>query len=233
MALAKAQLIAITAVGATLSYLAVTSKFPLVDRYLAAGDAAIGFNWLSSFAWMKNHPAIDILLNLSYVSIVIQTEVLIVALSITSRFERLREFLWVFALSLLIVLSLSWILPAESAWVYFGVTDRVDAYHLADFTALRAGGMQEIDISKTGGIITFPSFHAAHALIMIYATRGIRILFPVFLVLNILMIVSTPVSGGHYFVDILAGLAVVPCAVMILRLGRRPIPAADMIVMTQ
>jgi len=221
LATTSAQLIAFIAAVAILSYLTVTSKFPLVDRYLAASDAAIGFDWLSSFTWIQDHPAINLMLGLSYASIFPQIIVLMVVLSITRRLDRMREFLWLFVLTLLIIVPLSWLFPAESAWAYFGVTDRIDAYHLADFTALRTGHMQEIDVSRTNGLITFPSFHAALALILIYTTRGIRVLFPLSLGLNVLMIASTPSAGGHYCVDILAGLAVVPLAIFILRSWQR------------
>src|SRR2546421_6611410 len=53
-----AQLIAIMASGAVLSYLAVTTKFPLVDRYLAAADSAMGLDWLWLFTWVRAHPEI-------------------------------------------------------------------------------------------------------------------------------------------------------------------------------
>ena len=214
---ASAQLLAFTASGAILSYLTVTSRFPLVDRYLAAADAAIGFDWLSMFTWVQNHPVIDRVLGLSYGSGMLQIGTILVVLNIVGQLERVREFIWLFVLTLLIVIPLSWLFPAESAWVYFGVTDRADAYHLADFTALRAGHMPEISISQVNGLITFPSFHAALGLMLIYASRGIRILFPLSLSLNALMIASTPSSGGHYLVDILAGLAVMLLAIFILR----------------
>jgi hypothetical protein len=135
LASTSAQLIAFSAAIATLVYLTATSRFPLVDRYLAAGDAAIGFDWLSSFTWIQNHPAIDLVLGLSYASFIPQTGILLVVLSGTMRLDRMREFVWLYVLTLLIVVPLSGLLPAESAWVYFGVTDRIDAYHLADFTA--------------------------------------------------------------------------------------------------
>lgn len=211
-----AQFVAFTAAVAVLVYLSVTSKFPLVDRYLAAGDSMIGFNWLSSFNWIQNHPTIDFVLNLAYSSIVPQACIVPILLSVTGRIDRMREFLWLFVLTLMVIVPLAWIFPAESAWAYFGVVDRVDAYHLADFTALRAGRLPEIPW-HVNGLITFPSFHAALALILIYATRGIRVLFPLSIVLNALMIASTPSQGGHYLVDVLAGLATVPLAVAILR----------------
>jgi membrane-associated phospholipid phosphatase len=128
-----------------------------------------------------------------------------------------REFVWLWVLTLLIIISLSWLLPAEGAWAYYNVAHLVDAYYLPDFYALRSGEMREIVMAKATGIIQFPSFHAAVALIFIYTSRAIRILFPAFLGLNVLMICSTPTCGGHHFSDVLAGLAVVPCAIIVLR----------------
>jgi hypothetical protein len=221
LAAAIAQLTAFTAAGAILSYLTVTSRFPLVDRYLAVADAAFGFDWLSLFTWVQDHPIIDRVLALAYGTGMLQIGVLLVVLNVLGKPERVREFVWLFVLTLLIVIPLSWIFPAESAWVYFGVADRANAYHLADFTALRAGQMPEISMSRVNGLITFPSFHAALGLILIYASRGIRVLFPLSLGLNTLMIASTPSAGGHYLVDILAGLAVVPSAIVILRSWQR------------
>jgi membrane-associated phospholipid phosphatase len=217
LALMFAQLIVFASAQIVLIYLSVTSAFPLADSYLAAGDAAIGFDWLLIFNWVQEHPWVDLVLTLSYASIGPQACILPVILSIIDRLDRMREFLWLFAVTLLIVTPIAWLLPAESAWVHFGVTDRINAYHLADFTALRAGQMKEIIMAKVDGLVTFPSFHAALGLILIYVSRGIRILFPILLVLNVLMIASTPVEGGHYLVDILAGLAIVPVAAKILR----------------
>jgi hypothetical protein len=212
-----AQLIAFTSSATILSYLTVTSRFPLVDRYLAAADSVIGFDWLALFILVHERPLIGKILFVAYNSGIFQMGVLLVVLNVLGRLERAREFVWLFVLTLLIVMPISWLLPAESAWVYFRVTDLANAYHLAHFSALRAGQMPEISMSQVNGLITFPSFHTAFGAILIYATRGIRILFPIYLVLNVLMIASCPTVGGHYLVDILAGLAVVPCAILVLR----------------
>lgn len=211
------QLAAFTAVGAVLSYLTVTSKFPLIDHSLAAADSALGLDWLAAFNWVQDSPTLNRALTLVYLSAMVEVGVLLVAFNVIGTLARAREFVWLFVLTLLIIIPISWLFPAESAWVYFGVTDRTYAYHLADFTALRNGQMPAISMSRVNGLITFPSFHAALGLILVYTARGIRIVFPVSLVLNTVMIASTPTAGGHYFVDIFAGLATVPVAVLIFR----------------
>lgn len=215
-ALTSMQLVAFTIAGTALVYLTVTSRFPLIDRHLVSADAAIGFHWLPLFEWVKDHPRLDRLLGVAYDSAIFQIFVLLVVLNVTGRLDRAREFTWLFVVTLLVIVVFAWLFPAESAWIYFGVTDRVDAYHIADFTALRGGQMKEIAMARTNGLITFPSFHAALGLILILASRR-TFLFPIFLALNAVMIASALTSGGHYLVDIVCGLAVVPLAALVAR----------------
>jgi hypothetical protein len=211
----SAQLVAFTAVASVLSYLTVASNFPLIDRYLSSADAAVGFDWLALFNWIQDHPGINRVLGFAYGSSIAQIGVLLILLSVLGMFERTAEFVWLFVLTLLIMIPISWLMPAEGAWAYYGVAHLTSAYYLPDFFALRDGAMREIVIAKLSGIIQFPSFHAALGLILIYVTRGIRFLFPVSLGLNALMFASTPTAGGHHLVDLIAGAAVVPLAIAI------------------
>src|SRR5260221_664099 len=66
LAATVSQFIAFTAAAVNLSYLTVTSRFPLIDRYLAAADAAVGFDWVSVFMWVQSHPIIGLALALCY-----------------------------------------------------------------------------------------------------------------------------------------------------------------------
>ena len=220
-ATACAQLVAFTAVGGVLSYLTVTANFPLVDRQLAEVDAALKLDWLAFFEWVEARPTIKGALVVAYYSCMTQVAVLLLWLSACGRFEKMREFVWLFVTALLVIIPISWILPAASAWVYFGVAERADAYHLVDFHALRTGQMTRISLAQMNGLITFPSFHAALAVILIYACWGVKVLFPAFLVLNLLMLAATPTVGGHYFIDIIAGGGVVLCLVGLRRLSWR------------
>ena len=216
-----AQLIAFMASGAVLSYLAVTTKFPLVDRYLAAADAAMGLDWPWLFTWVREHQEIARVLDLSYGTGLFQMLILMMLLPALGRLDRLREFLWLFVLTTLITIPLSALMPAAGAWAHYGVSHLTSNYYLPDFYALRSGEMHEIAMTKITGIIQFPSFHASVALMLIYVTRGISYLFPISCLLNIVMIASAPVYGGHHFMDIFAGLAVLPLAIVILRAWQR------------
>jgi membrane-associated phospholipid phosphatase len=217
----SAQLVAFTAVANVLSYLTVASNFPLIDRYLSTADAAIGFDWLALFSWIQDHPEINRVLGFAYASSIAQIVVLLILLSVLGMLERMAEFVWLFVLTLLFIVPISWIMPAEGAWAYYGVAHLTSAYYLPDFFALREGAMREIVLAKLIGVIQFPSFHTALGLILIYVTRGIRLLFPASLGLNALMIASTLTAGGHYLVDIIGGAAIVPLAIIIFGWGQR------------
>ena len=216
-----AQFIAFLASGAVLSYLAVTTKFPLVDRYLAVADSAMGLDWLWLFTWVREHQEIARVLGLSYGTGLYQMLILTTLLPALGRLERMREFIWLFALATFITIPLSAVMPAAGAWAHYGVAHLTSNYYLPDFYALRAGEMREIAMAKVTGIIQFPSFHASVALILIYVTRGISYLFPIACLLNVVMIASAPVYGGHHFMDIFAGLVVAPLAIVILRAWQR------------
>lgn len=74
--------------------------------------------------------------------------------------------------------------------------------------AMRDSSFREFTGIGSEGIITFPSMHASIALIMALAAWPILVLRWIFLTVNVIMVVSTPVDGGHYFIDVVAGLAI-------------------------
>lgn len=214
LALSGMQLVSFLASVAVLSYLTAALDFPLIDQHLAAVDRALGFDWLAVFEWVKLHPVIDDALNLAYLSFAPQLFVLLIVLSAV---DRSREFVAIFSLTLLIVVALSAIMPAAGAWAFYGVENQTSNFYLPDFIALRTDTLREIELTKTSGIVQFPSFHAAFGLIVILATRGIRFVFPVAAVWNAIMIFSALTHGGHHLSDVLAGLAIALCVATYLR----------------
>ncbi|KVU41503.1 hypothetical protein WK68_11985 [Burkholderia ubonensis] len=65
------------------------------------------------------------------------------------------------------------------------------------------------------------------ALYFAYAIRHVRVVLPVAVLANIAMILSTPTQGGHYLVDVIAGLVVGALSIAAARrwlTGARRIP---------
>jgi hypothetical protein len=84
--------------------------------------------------------------------------------------------------------------------------------------ALRRGSLTVIDLDAINGIISFPSLHAAVAIIVPFTLRFNKPLFWAFVVLDAVMLVSAVPSGNHYLADVLGGVAV---AVLAIVCGRR------------
>jgi hypothetical protein len=208
-ALTTTQLVMMLSVTVILSYLVATLNFPLIDAQLASADRIVGFDWLATFNWVKAHPRVDRILFISYWSSVFQLLFVVAILSATRRFQQLHRLVLLFGASILIVIAASAFLPAAGAWEFYGVSDRVASYYASDFHALRDHTMKNIDLTKVTGIIQFPSFHAAVGLILIIVTRGIYVVGPLAMCLNVLMIISALTHGGHHLSDVVAGLVVV------------------------
>ncbi len=58
------------------------------------------------------------------------------------------------------------------------------------------------------GVLTFPSFLAASGILYMWAFWPLRWVRALVIPWNVLMIVATPLGGGHYLADVLAGIAV-------------------------
>jgi membrane-associated phospholipid phosphatase len=68
--------------------------------------------------------------------------------------------------------------------------------------------MSVVRLDDLEGLITFPSFHTTNAILFAWALWPVRYLQVPILVLNALMVASTPTAGSHYFSDIVGGTAV-------------------------
>jgi membrane-associated phospholipid phosphatase len=93
---------------------------------------------------------------------------------------------------------------------------------------LRAGTLDWVDPARLAGLLTFPSFHAASAVLFIWGAWPIRWLRGPMLAVNLAMLAATPIEGGHYLVDIFGGMAMAALGIASLRFtrARTPQPAA-------
>lgn len=214
---AAALLIVFQAAGATLSYLVVSTNAALVDAPLAAWDRALGFDWLALQSWLQSHPSAQTTLRIAYQSGLLQLVFVVLFLGFGARSDRLDEFMRLFIVATLLTILASGLFPAAGAWKHYALTGTFDLSSLSHFEQLRDGRMRDIPLGNMQGLISIPSLHAAMAVLLVHAMRETRLL-PAFVVLNAAMLVSTPIDGGHYFVDVLAGVAL---AIGLIELDRR------------
>ncbi|SAK74386.1 PAP2 family protein [Caballeronia hypogeia] len=197
-------------------YLLVSTNAPLVDNTLAAWDRALGFDWPRVYLWTKHRPQLSHALALAYSSAFPQIAVVIIYLSFTKRQEQLAEFNAAMIFSYLITSVVSVYFPAAGPAKFYQEVVHADVSLLSHFEPLRDGTLRIFDLRSAQGLVSIPSFHTIMAILLAYAMRRTRI-FPIFLILNIAVILSTPTQGSHYLVDLIAGAATAMTAIALLR----------------
>lgn len=222
---ALAQLVMFTVAGGPLSYLAASLAWPLQDARFAHWDAMLGVDFRAYIGLFDALPGPTRIVAIAYDTLMPQLAAALILLGLTGRARELRILVWAIVLSGLAAILFSSVVPALGSYLYLGIGPG-DVPHIRpaaaflyghDLRAVRDGSCRTIDLLTLQGIITFPSYHAALAVIYgwgFWQSRAVR--WPG-LAFEALVIVSTPVEGGHYFVDVAAGALLAALAIVAAR----------------
>jgi hypothetical protein len=168
-----------------------------------------------------------------------QLGLVLVALATVRAYRTLDAFLLAFGIAASVSVVVSGFLPALSPLVHYGIgpsdhpniTLAVPLEFEQHVQALRAGSMRMIDLSGAQGLVTFPSFHTATSVLLILAFWQVPYVRWPALALNGLLLLSVPIEGSHYLVDLIAGVFVALAswhfARRVLRTAEGPTPAFD------
>jgi PAP2 superfamily len=179
---------------------------PAWDGALATADRTLGLNWLDMYQWLARYPAIEAFAHAVYMSLGPETLFLFVTLELLGHHNEARAFLLWIIVSTIAVLGIGTLTPAAGAFVYYHLPVASTTGYVAQWADLRNGALRAIDPFNNQGLVVFPSFHAALAVLCAFAAMPLRILKIPLLVLNLLVILASPAMGGHYFIDIFAGI---------------------------
>jgi PAP2 superfamily len=207
------QLLLLFAAAGVLSYTLTVTALPLQDDLFARGDALLGFDWLAWFRAVTAQPLLRSVLHLAYITATPQLVAMAIYLALTGQGARNAELIWTLAISLIVIIPLSALLPGAGAFVRYDVVAVVDAPFVPEFAMLRAGALTMVDLNQLQGVITFPSFHTTLAVLYPYVVRGNRRVFVGCALLNLMMLLSIPSEGGHYLVDVFAGALIAAVAI--------------------
>jgi hypothetical protein len=219
------QIVLIPALITPLTYIAAAADFPMQDANLAALDRALGLDWSAYFSFVYGCPALLSGLVFAYNTIGLFAFGVPVVLGAARRYRRLQEFILAFALALLATTVISTLVPAIGVYDQIGLklsdypnfTPGAYLGQLHDLPLVRDGSLRELDMLKLTGIITFPSFHSAAAVLYLWALWSVWWMRPIVLVANGAMLLATPLGGGHYFVDVFAGMVIAVLAIAAAR----------------
>jgi membrane-associated phospholipid phosphatase len=182
------------------------SALPLWDHRFDALDRAIGLDWPGLYDWVTARPRLYRASGLLYGGLNTEFLILLILLESLGKRRSAVALRLGFCISATATILIGVLMPALGPFVFYDLPVASQTAYVAQLAALRDGTLQQIDLSNAQGLIFFPSFHAALAVLCAHAARAVRGLFWPALLFNLLIICTAPVIGGHYFVDIVAGL---------------------------
>ncbi len=233
-----AQIVLVTVLMAPMTYVVAAANLPMRDADLLAIDRMLGLDWGAYVDYVNRHPLLADWLSYGYSMIRWPIFGIPVVLAAAHRYRRIQEFTLAFSLALIATTVLSTLVPAYGVYQQIGLDPatltNIDARAyldtVRDLGPVRAGALRTLDLFGLAGIVTFPSFHAASALLYAWAFWPVRWMRPVAVLANGMMLASTPIDGGHYFIDVMAGLAIAAIAIRLACKvsGRKPASACDL-----
>ena len=216
----------ITGLGLPLfNHLTMSLPFPYADGWLMKADQMLHLDWTGYFTFVARHPQLVVLFEAYYNFLGFALVAVFLGLLFYNRLVALEFFLANFVFIAMICLIAGMFFPAEGAVAHIignkAILKNFDTppgiYHVPYLEALRSGKPLLLSLGSLPGLVTFPSFHTAAGIIIAWSCKRSPLFLPA-LIYATLMIASTPVIGGHYFIDLLAGMVV---AVTILSLSER------------
>jgi membrane-associated phospholipid phosphatase len=152
----------------------------------------------------------------------------VLALAVLRDRDRLWEFAFHFHVCLIVTIAAVAIWPSACAAVFYGFEPTIDTTRaITQIRGFHEGTMTVVRFDDLDGLISFPSFHVAGALLVTWAFRGRRRLFIPLIVLNTGLALSTVVTGEHYVVDVLAAVVLVAASVALYQWRGKRLLTAD------
>jgi hypothetical protein len=210
-----------SAAASIFNYFLLTLHGPRIDAELAAADRALGFDWIGMMTVMAGHPTLNMILRLSYDIMLPEIALIVVMLGWRGNARKIYRFCLAIASAALICIFVWTLAPSFGAMSVYHLPSAVsralavpvdDAYG-ATLVAMLHNGPGFISPSNIRGLIGFPSYHGVLALLAIYFAP--RQPFWPLLALNILVLLATPVHGGHHIIDVLASFPVAALAIFL------------------
>jgi hypothetical protein len=221
MLLGTSFLIAFSAAFAVLNYFLLTIAGPRIDNILAAVDRAMGVDWPAMMAFAADHPKFNFVLLLAYRSVMFQIAFLIACLGWRARSDEILSFCLALAAGAAVTVTIWTLSPSFGAFSVYELPANVqgrltlalDSRYAHELAALLTNGPGRISPNELKGLIGFPSFHIVLAILVTWYARSWKVIFLPLSVLNTVVLVSTPIQGGHHVIDLVGGIAVAALAI--------------------
>jgi hypothetical protein len=212
-------LIAFSASFSVLNYFLLTIAGPRIDQELASIDKMAGIDWLALMRFAELHPLANRVLNLAYISTLPQIAILVNCLGLCGRPNEIYKLCLSIALGAAMTIAIWTLTPSFGAFSLYPISGTpqfvlaVDSAYARDLLNLLAHGPSRVSPFEVKGLIAFPSFHTVLAIFVTWYAWNIKFLRGLALALNLLVLMSIPIQGGHHVIDIAGGLVVAMLAI--------------------
>src|SRR5262249_46475848 len=177
---AAAQMLLILLFGILLTYAVMTANFAYRDAEFYAIDQALRLDRRAYLDFVNSRPLLAGLAGYAYLPLLPQFAVVPMVLMIANQLPRLQRWMLALGLALIATAAVSTFTPAVAAFVYLDLTPQVYANisstvytHVPTLEALRAGTFRSVPLDNLEGLITFPSFHTAGAIMFVWALHKV------------------------------------------------------------
>lgn len=212
--------LSLTAIFATMALSEISEPFS--DRFLAAADRFLHFDWIWLARQAMPHDILIAWMTAAYRSVGWQPAAVISILFAQRRGDRARMLVIAWAIGLIISCAVYPIFTAEGPFVFYRISPQSFPNTLTDdpwrfgliISSIRDHGVRHVSENMLTGLITFPSFHAAAAILLGWAIYPVRLVRLPFIFLNTAMLSATLLCGSHYFIDLIGGIAVASVSII-------------------
>lgn len=198
-----------------ISLIGLRFHFPRVDDRLHEIDLALGLDGRAFASWISHRSSsAHVLLTAAYT---LTVPIVFVSLLLQALMKRQLE-VWraafCFAGSLLTVCLVSILTPAKGLglWLTHETLGRLPPgaarYFWTTFDSFYDGHALVLRTGAIDGVVSFPSFHIIMGMITITLWRAHALTLVLSLMWFVTMLVATVPLGGHYFIDLIGGLAI-------------------------
>ena len=227
-------LCAFSAAASVLNYFLLTVAGPRIDDILAAADRALGFDWYDTMVAMSHHVLLNEIFFRVYNLVLPQIAIVLIALAWSGHTEKVYRYCLAIAVGALVAISIWALVPSLGAKSLYtlppDVAGRLTLSITTDYgkelVALLHNGPGYITPTDVRGLIAFPSYHGVLALIVTFYAWPVRWLRWPILLTNAVVLVCTPIQGGHHLVDVLAAFPVAALSIFVASLGEKAEGAA-------
>lgn len=211
----------------TMDYLSKGTSVPLADAWLARAELMLGFSWRGYFDLIRGMPQLHWLMMSAYEFLNSAIALVLLAFALTGRHERVKtlvEAAILCAVGSLVGGALFPAIGAAAHWVpdyanpatWAGYPRMPGVYFVEQIERVRRlDAPMLIGGEQLTGLVSMPSLHTALAVVMIVVARRTWIFWPA-LAYGTVMIAATPIWGGHYLPDVIAGAAMAIGAVALV-----------------